>query len=149
MSKMRPDPPAPNPSLRQRIGAMRNVPALLRLIMETHRGYTVAIVILRFARAFVPVASLWVGKLIIDTVIELAKGNGDVIELWKLVALEIGIVVVGELLARASSLCESLLGDLFTNVASVRLMRHAATLDLYQFENPEFYDKLDRARRGT
>ena len=63
--------------------------------------------------------------------------------------LELGIVLVGEILARASSLIESLLGDLFTNEMSVRLMEHAATLDLAQFEDPEFYDHLERARRQT
>ena len=57
--------------------------------------------------------------------------------------------MTGELLARASSLVESLLGDLFSNHISVRLMRHAATLDLAQFEDPEFYDHLERARRQT
>src|SRR6478609_6053491 len=53
------------------------------------------------------------------------------------------------LLALASALVESLLGDLFSNHISVRLMRHAATLDLAQFEDPEFYDHLERARRQT
>jgi ATP-binding cassette, subfamily B, bacterial len=149
MRPLRPDENAPPPTLRQRLGAMRNIPPLLRLIWETHPGFTVGIIIIRFVRAFVPVASLWVGKLIIDRVVAMAGSGADAGPLWKLVALEIGIVVVGELLARASALMESLLGDLFTNVASVRLMRHAATLDLYQFENPEFYDKLERARRGT
>jgi ATP-binding cassette subfamily B protein len=149
MAKLRPDPNAPPPTWRQRVGALRYVPPLLRLIWETHRGYTVTIVVLRVVRAFVPVATLWIGKLIIDRVIALAAGGGERTTLWKLVALEIAVVVAGELLARASALCESLLGDLFTNVASIRLMEHAATLDLYQFEDPEFYDKLERARRST
>jgi ATP-binding cassette, subfamily B, bacterial len=65
------------------------------------------------------------------------------------VALEIAIVVTGEVLARASTLIESLLGDLFSNRMSVRLMEHAARLDLAQFENPQFYDHLERARRQT
>jgi ATP-binding cassette, subfamily B, bacterial len=149
MAKMRPDSNAPPPSWRQRLGAMRYVPPLLRLIWETHKVFTVTIIVLRIVRAFVPVASLWVGKLIIDTVIELASTGAGAEALWRLVAIEVAIVVTGELLARASALTESLLGDLFTNVASVRLMSHASTLDLYQFENPEFYDKLERARRGT
>ena len=59
------------------------------------------------------------------------------------------IVLSGEFLARASSLVESLLGDLFSNVVSERLMRHAATLDLAQFEDPTFYDHLERARQQT
>ncbi|HKA58970.1 MAG TPA: ABC transporter ATP-binding protein, partial [Gemmatimonadales bacterium] len=48
-----------------------------------------------------------------------------------------------------SSLFESLLGDLFGNRLSVRLMKHAATLDLAQFEDAEIYDHLERARRQT
>jgi ATP-binding cassette subfamily B protein len=52
-------------------------------------------------------------------------------------------------MARVSALVESLLSDLFSNRRSVRLMQHAATLDLAQFENPDFYDHLERARRQT
>jgi ATP-binding cassette subfamily B protein len=106
-------------------------------------------IILRLARAFVPVAVLWVGKLIIDTVVSARSGSLDTGLLWRLVALEIVLAFIGELLSRASSVIESLLGDLFSNRTSVLLMHHAATLDLYQFENPDFYDQLDRARRQT
>jgi ATP-binding cassette subfamily B protein len=60
-----------------------------------------------------------------------------------------GIVVANELLARLSGLIEGLLGDLFTNRVSIRIMEHAATLDLHQFEDPNFYDHLERARQGT
>ncbi|MDQ3995953.1 MAG: ABC transporter ATP-binding protein/permease [Gemmatimonadota bacterium] len=123
---------------------------MLRLVWETHRGYSVAMVVLRVARSGVPVATLWVAKLIVDEVIAAATGAGpDLGRLWSLVALEFGIVVVGELLARASALVEGLLGDLFSNRMSVRLMEHAAALDLTQFEEPTFYDHLERARRHT
>lgn len=44
---------------------------------------------------------------------------------------------------------DGLLGDLFANQTSIRLMEHAATLDLEQFEDATFYDKLERARRQT
>lgn len=105
--------------------------------------------LLRFVRAFVPVAVLWIGKLIIDAVVLMRDGTPDLSRLWQLVGLEILIVVAGDLLARASSLVESLLGDLFSNTTSVRLMEHAATLDLYHFEDPAFYDQLERARQQT
>jgi ATP-binding cassette subfamily B protein len=137
------------PSFRERVDALRYVPQLLRLVWATHRGFTVAMAALRLVRAFVPIATLWIGKLIIDGVVT-AQRRGDS---WRsvatLVAIELGIVIIGELLARASSLVESLLGDLFSNRISVRLMQHAATLDLAQFEDPEFYDHLERARRQT
>ena len=69
--------------------------------------------------------------------------------LFGLVALQLGIAVALEALRRATTLLESLLGDLFANEMSVRIMRHAATLDLERFEDPGFYDKLQRARRHT
>jgi ATP-binding cassette subfamily B protein len=139
-----------SPSWRARLAALRYVPALLRLVWKTHRGMTVWVVVLRLARAFIPVATLWVGKMIVDAVVAATRLREPTLRrLWELVALEILIVLVGEALARASSLVESLLGDLFSNHTSVRLMEHAATLDLYQFEDPSFYDRLERARRQT
>ncbi len=137
------------PTWHERIEAFRYIPPFLRLVWQTHRGYTVTMVVLRLARAFVPVATLWVGKLIIDAVVALRAGAPDLSRLWQLVALEAAVVVAGEILARASALIESLLGDLFSNKTSIRLMEHAATLDLYHFEDPAFYDQLERARRQT
>ena len=131
------------------MAALRYVPPLLRMVWSTHRGFTATMAVLRVARAFIPVATLWIGKLIIDAVIALRRDQSHLAALWKLVAIEIAIVVAGEVLARASALVESLLGDLFSNHTSVRLMEHAATLDLQQFEDPAFYDQLERARRQT
>ncbi len=142
------------PTWGQRLEALKHVGPLLKLVYETHRGYTAAILALRAARAGVPLAVLWIGKLIIDGVIA-AVGTaqaGRSVDWWYLgglVGLELAIAVGGEGLARASALLESLLGDLFANRISVRLMQHAATLDLSQFEDAETYDHLERARRQT
>ena len=133
---------------REKVAILGALPKLLGLVWDTHRGYTIAMVTLRLVRSVIPVATLWVGKLIIDAVIHAAAGGGTG-PLWRYLAIEIAIVLSGEFLARASSLVESLLGDLFSNVVSERLMRHAATLDLAQFEDPTFYDHLERARQQT
>ncbi len=137
------------PGWRERITATRYALLLIRMVWETHRVYTITMAALRFLRAFIPLATLWVGKLIIDTVLAARGGTSDLTHLWELVILEIVIVIAGDALARASTLIESLLGDLFSNRTSIRLMEHAAKLDLYQFENPKFYDQLERARRQT
>jgi ATP-binding cassette subfamily B protein len=142
------------PTWSQRLEALKYVPPLLKLVYETHRGYTIAILALRVVRSFVPLAVLWVGKLIVDGVIaavrlRAAGGAVDWRYLGTLVGLELAIAVAGEGLARLSSLLESLLGDLFSNRISVRLMQHAATLDLAQYEDAETYDHLERARRQT
>ena len=133
----------------ERLAALRYIPALFRLIWRTHRGYAAVMIVLRVVRSVIPVTTFWVGKLILDSVIAAKSGNGSLSQVWPYLALELGIVLTGEILARASSLVESLLGDLFSNAMSVRLMEHAAKLDLAQFEDPEFYDHLERARRQT
>ena len=139
----------PTPPWRERVSSLRYLPRLLSIVWQTSRPLTVALGVLRIVRALLPVSTLWVGKLIVDTVVEALDAAPDWERLWQLVAIEIALVVLGELLGRGSQLVESLLGDLFSNRMSVRLMRHAATLDLAQFEDAEFYDQLERARRQT
>ncbi len=142
-------PAAGTPTWRARLEALRYVPMLVRLVWETDRALASLMIALRLVQSAIPVAMLWVGKLIIDTVIALRTGPRDYAPLWILVAIEIGLVLASELLSRASSLVEGLLGDLFSNHSSVRLMRHASSLDLEQLENPELYDELERARQQT
>jgi ATP-binding cassette subfamily B protein len=97
-----------------------------------------------------PVAILYVGKLIIDEVVFISKTHApDHTFLWELVAAEFALAVLSDALGRATLLVDSLLGDLFSNYTSVKIMEHAATLDLDQFEDSEFYDKLERARQQT
>src|SRR3954469_24630763 len=138
------------PSWGERLRAMRNLPPFLRMVWGTHRGMVAGICALRLLRAFVPVATLWIGKLIIDAVVT-ATPTGE--PHWRRIATllvaELAIVAVGEAAARTGTLLESLLGDLFSNRLSVRLMEHAAELDLRHFEDPDFYDRLERARRQT
>jgi ATP-binding cassette subfamily B protein len=147
-------PAAPDRSWRERLQALKHLPKLLRMVWDTNPGYVVGILLLRVARSIVPLAVLWVGKLIVDEVvhsINLAQAGGPVpwSRLAVLLAIELGIALVGEGLSRVSALLESLLGDLFANRTSVQLMKHAAQLDLEQFEDAEIYDKLERARRQT
>ena len=137
------------PTWRERLAALRYVGRFISLVWQTDRTYTTWMVLLRIVRSVVPVASLWIGKLIVDGVVNAARGTRRPSQIWVYVALELAIVIVGELLARGSSLIESLLGDKFSNRMSVSLMEHAAILDLQQFEDPTFYDHLERARRST
>lgn len=141
--------PVDAPTWRDRKAALRYIPPLLKMVWETSSSYTLAMVILRILRSFIPVATLWIGKLIIDGVVQMRGTTPNFQYLGKLIVLEIAIVIVGEALARASSLIESLLGDKFSNRTSILLMEHASTLDLYHYENPAFYDQLERARRQT
>ncbi|MEG2981557.1 MAG: ABC transporter ATP-binding protein [Stenotrophomonas sp.] len=149
------------PSLRQRFKAMRNLPPFLRQVWQTSRALTLASLGLRLIRALLPVAMLYVGKLIIDTALHLSQhdagfpplgealSSGLLTPLLGLLALELGLAIASDLLGRLVSYADALLSELFANATSVRLMEHAATLDLEDFEDPDLQDKLDRARRQT
>ncbi len=150
-----------NPSFRERVNALRNLPPFLREIWRTSRPLTIASLGLRVIRALLPVVMLYIGKLIIDEAIRLVGSgaiDGGFGEAWAagllqplalLIAAEFALAIVSDLLGRLVSYCDSVLSEMFTNAASVRLMEHAATLDLEDFEDPELQDKLDRARRQT
>ena len=138
------------PTWADRVRAMRNLPPFLRMVWQTHRGWTAGIAALRLLRAFVPIATLWIGKLIVDAVVaSVRSGTPDWRRLVTLLLAEMAVVTAGEVAARTGTLLESLLGDRFSNRLSVQLMEHAAELDLQHFEDPRFYDRLERARRQT
>lgn len=140
----------PKEALSEQFSALRNLPRFFRLIWETNKSMTIGNILLRFIKAGIPLATLWIGKEIIDEVIRLIDADTrDTSYLWLMVGLELGLVVLSDMINRIITLLDSLLGDLFSNKTSVELIRHAAKLDLYQFENPTFYDKLHRARRQT
>ncbi len=137
-------------SFKEQLTALRYVPPLLRLVWEVSRRLTASSLVMRLVRGGLPVGLLYVGKLIIDEVVLLSQSTGgDLSHLWVLVAIEMGLAVFSDILGRGIALVDSLLADLFTNETSVRLMRHAARLDLRHFEDAEFYDRLERARRQT
>ncbi|TGE23263.1 ABC transporter ATP-binding protein [Hymenobacter metallicola] len=151
ISAKRPRPDGkPALSVRERVSALKNLPEFLRLIWETSPSLALANIGLRLLRAALPVAMLYVARLILDTVIGLARTPGaSFTPIIGLVGLEFGLAIFSDVLGRGVALLDSLLGDLFANRSSVRLMEHAGQLDLDQFEDSVFYDKLERARRQT
>ncbi|MBT9393994.1 ABC transporter ATP-binding protein/permease [Hymenobacter sp. NST-14] len=139
-------------SVRERFSALKNLPAFLRLIWQTSPALTLGNVGLRLLRAALPVAMLYVGQLILDAVVALSRQPAPervLTPVLTLIALEFGLAILSDALGRGVALLDSLLGDLFANQTSIRLMEHAAELDLDQFEDSTFYDKLERARRQT
>ena len=124
------------------------------LLWRTSRALTVASLGLRLARAGLPVATLFVAKLIIEEGVRLgaapsAHPAADLLQshLAALLAAELGLALLADLLGRAVTLVDSLLSDQFSDETSLRLMRHAASLDLGDFEDSDIQDQLDRARR--
>ncbi|MFI4970939.1 MAG: ABC transporter ATP-binding protein, partial [Lysobacterales bacterium] len=151
----------PPKSLRERFVALRNLPPFLRELWATSPPLLSGDILLRGVRAVLPVISLFVGKLIIDEVVALVRAgvtidslgaalaSGQLDRLGLFLGAEFALAVLSDLLGRVVSLFDSLLSEQYTNATSIRLMQHAATLDLEDFEDSEMQDRLDRARRQT
>jgi ATP-binding cassette subfamily B protein len=155
-------PPLPNThTLKERVGALRNLRPFMAMVWRTSPHLTAASLMLRLLRALLPVVTLYVGKLIIDDVVLLVQmpGKPETLAQWLasgllnwlgfLLFAEFALAVLADLLGRVVSLVDSLLSERVTNASSVRLMEHAATLDLEDFEDADFQDQLERARRQT
>jgi len=152
---------ATSKSLKERVGALKNLRPFTVMVWRASPELTAASLVLRLVRALLPVITLFVGKLIIDDVVVLVQTphkpetlqqwlNGGLLDwLGLLLIAEFALAVLADVLGRIVSLVDSLLSERVTNSLSVRLMEHAATLDLEDFEDSEFQDQLERARRQT
>ena len=142
-----------------RLGALRYLPALFREIAAASPRLLAASLGLRLVAACLPILSLYLAKLILDGIVAQqarpapAMGIAEWLSdpgrarLALLVGAELGLALLSDLTGRLASLTETLIGDLYANAASVRLMAHAASLDLAQFEDSAQQDRLERARR--
>ena len=140
----------PRKGFAESLQALRLLVPFFRMIWKTSPPLTLINIILRLLKAAVPLGQLYVGKLIIDEVIRLINApEKDFHALWWWLGLELALAVCSEVFNRLISLTDALLGDLYANHSSIELMHKAATLDLGMFEDSEFYDKLERARRQT
>ena len=153
--------PRSTASFKERVGALRNILPFVAMVWQTGPGLTATLLGLRSIRALLPIAALYVGKLIVDDVVRLVQmpGKPEILAQWLhsgllnwlgiLLAIEFALAIFADLLGRIVSLVDSLLSERVSNASSVRLMQHAATLDLEDFEDSEFQDRLERARRQT
>jgi ATP-binding cassette subfamily B protein len=148
-------------SFRERVGALRNLRPFLAMVWATSPALAASTIVLRLIRALLPVATLYIGKLIIDDVVMLVQlpdkpatlqqwlDSGHLNRLGLLLGAEFAVAVLADVLGRVVSLLDGLLAERVSTSSSVRLMEHAATLDLEDFEDAEFQDQVERARRQT
>ena len=135
---------------RTSFGSLSFIPRFFKEIWRTNKKLFLASAFCRLVAALLPVAILWVGKIIIDAIIQITShGETDYSRLWKFVALEFGLVVLSDLVGRAISLTDGILGDQYNINSSVKIIKKTNEIDISLLENSEFYDKLDRARTQT
>jgi ATP-binding cassette subfamily B protein len=139
------------PRWRERLRALRNIPPVLRMVWEAAPTVIVASVTLRVMTALLPLAVLKVTQVIIDDVYNLTAHHTALpYYFWWLVALEFGLASLAAILARMINFCDVVLADKYSRHISTKIMEHASRLDLTSFEDPLFYDRMERARvQGT
>jgi len=152
MAHSTPAGPPTDATARGFFGVFRYSRRALNLVWETNGRLTVALALLTLVAGVLPAAMAYVGALIIDAVLtatQIAKDTGviNLTQVLILVAIEAMIVAAVAAAQRGISLCQALLRAQLGQRVNVMILEKAITLDLAQFEDSEFYDKLTRARR--
>ncbi len=131
----------------ERLSALRNVPPVLKIVWESGPGVVTLGLVTRLIVSVLPIGLLAIPKLIIDSIFNVTTGKQPLSPwFWWLVAGEFGLAVVMAILTRLIDYLDSLLADKYTRHVSIEVMRHSAELDLIAYEDPVFYDRLERAR---
>ncbi|HZQ55637.1 MAG TPA: ABC transporter ATP-binding protein [Bryobacteraceae bacterium] len=132
---------------RERLTALKNVPAVLRIVWDSGPYVVLLGLFCRVVISLIPVFTFWVNGRIVQTATGIFyrqspyPGN-----LWWLAALEFALAIIAGIFGRISDYYDSVLADRYTRHVSVQVMEHASALDLKAYEDPVYYDRLERAR---
>jgi ATP-binding cassette subfamily B protein len=129
-----------------RLRALKNVPPVLHFVWESGPSVVFWNIAIRVVVAFLPVGIGIIGRFIIDGVNRIRMHQSLPPHFWWLVGAEMGLAVITGILLRAVDYFDNLLADRYTHHVSVEVMRKAAALDVTVYEDPVFYDRLERAR---
>lgn len=142
--------PKEKTSIRDAFKALKTVPRFFKEIYKSSPKLFLVNILARLINSFTPVIILWVGKMIIDEIIyQISLSDKDLSALWTYIIIEFSVAILSDLLSRLINLTDGLIGDLYSNTSSEKIIRKASQLTIAQLENPEFYDKLERARTQT
>lgn len=138
-------------TLRRFLGVYRFTPRAMGLVWRTNRSLTFALAILTVAAGVLPAAVAYVGKLLVDGVVAAAGAEGDA-GYWpvlSLVAIEAALVATLAAVQRGIDVSHALMRAQLGHRVSEMILEKALELELRQFEDSEFYDKMTRARRDA
>ena len=130
--------------------SLKYLPRFFSLIYNVSPKLFISNTTLRLIKAVFPIVLLWLGKEIIDEIIlHTTTENVEFNRLYTLIAIELVLVVLNDIISRVILLTDGLLGALYGNASSVELIQKTARVEISDLEDSEFYDKLERARRQT
>jgi ATP-binding cassette subfamily B protein len=132
---------------RERLAALGQIPPVLGIVWQSGPAVVTAGIVVRVIASLLPVAILAISKVIIDDIVNVVARHQPVPRsLWWLVAAEFAVAVGTSVSARVLDYLDSLLADKYTRHVSVEVMKHSAALDVIAYEDPVYYDRLERAR---
>jgi ATP-binding cassette, subfamily B, bacterial len=129
-----------------RIRALKNVPPVLHIMWESGPSVVAWGLVLR---VIVPLLQLGIGVVaarIITGVARALQHQPQLPHFWWLVGVEVGLALLNGILSRAIDYTDQILANRYTYHVSVQVMQQAAQLDLTTYEDPVYYDRLERAR---
>ncbi|MGC2621236.1 MAG: ABC transporter ATP-binding protein [Acidobacteriaceae bacterium] len=129
-----------------RIRALRNVPLVLKILWEAGRSVVTWGLVLRVVQPLVTLGITIVAARIVTGVANALEHKPQFPHFWWWVAGEVVLALVVGILSRCMDYTDQILADRYTNHVSVQVMQQAAQLDLTTYEDPAFYDRLERAR---
>jgi ATP-binding cassette subfamily B protein len=131
----------------ERLQALKNVPPVLRIVWDSGPWVVALGLVFRVLISLVAAAAPKVAGWIIDNIAGTVQHKQPASnQLWSLVALEFALVMASNIFSRAIDYYDRVLADRYTRHVSIQVMEHASALDLQAYENPVFYDRLERAR---
>ncbi|MBN3927503.1 MAG: ABC transporter ATP-binding protein [Nostoc sp. NMS4] len=139
--------------LRQSLTVFRYSGRAVNLVWTTSRSLTIFLASLTLVAGLLPAAISYISKLIVDAVVLASQVNSqsngfvNIYPSLFYVGLEAIAVILLAGSQRGIIICQSLLRALMGQRVNVLILEKALTLDLRQFEDSEFYDKLTNARR--
>ncbi len=137
----------PKSAWRDRVRALKNVPPVMGMVWKSGPSVVSLGLFYRVLVAVIPVSIAYVTKLLIDQTMAIVHHTAKLDNyLWMLAGAEFGLAVLNGLISRLIDYYDSVLADRYTRHVSIEVMRHASSLDLEAYENPDFYDRLERAR---
>lgn len=137
-------------NIKSSFNALVYIPRFFKEIWKVNKKLFLLSAFCRLIGALIPVVILWIGKLIIDEIIlQISLENPDYYMLWSYVAAEFALVILSDLISRAISLTDGLLGDAYNIATSVTIIKKTNQINISLLEDSEFYDKLERARTQT
>ena len=135
---------------RERLQALKNVPPVLRIVWDSGPYVVVLGLSFRIVASLVPVSTFYVSTRIVDLITAIVQHKStfaaSATQLWWLAIIEFALAAVGNIAGRLIDYYDAVLADRYTRHVSIEVMRHASHLDLQAYEDPIFYDRLERAR---